>query len=150
MRLIVTGSRDWDRPDAIWESLDILARELAAEGEPELVVVHGACYPRRRDPVTGRLPLVSADYLADLWIRRGGHPLPVRPERHPAKWGTHGKAAGQLRNRHMASIGADLCLAFRRAGSTGTTGMVRFAEEAGIPTQVIEYETLPEAVTADA
>jgi hypothetical protein len=144
MRLLVTGSRDWDKPDVVWGALDIIARETAAIGD-ELTVVHGACFPRRRGP-DGRFPLESADYLADLWCRRE-HPCPVTPERHPANWKVHKRGAGQIRNREMVNLGADLALAFLRDDSPGTTKCIEFAERAGITVQVLDYDSLPERVT---
>jgi hypothetical protein len=144
MRLIVTGSRTWDRPDAVWGALDILAHELAAAGETELVVVHGACFPTKRGP-DGKFPLESADYLADLWCRRDGHPLKVRAERHPAKWRQYRKRAGYLRNKAMVDLGADLVLAFLRDDSAGTTGCIELAEAAGLTPHVLDYADLPPA-----
>lgn len=143
MRVLVTGSRKWDRPDAIWGSLDILARELADAGETELTVVHGACFPKRRGE-DGKFPLESADYLADLWCRRDDHPLKVRAERHPAKWRQLGKRAGHVRNELMVSLGADLVLAFLRDDSAGTTGCIELAERAGLTPHVVDYDSLPE------
>lgn len=144
MRLICAGSQTWDRADVVWGALGILAAEAARVGDTGLVVVHGACFPKRRDPVTGRLPLESADYLAYLWVRRGGHPLPVEHEPHPANWAKYRRGAGPIRNRAMAKLGADLLIAFLRAGSPGTTDMVQVAEEHEIPTKVIDYAGLPE------
>lgn len=141
-RVLVTGSRKWDRPDVIWESLDRIARELAAAGDDELVVVHGAFFPTKRGP-DGRFPLESADYLADLWCRRDDHPLAVRPERHPANWRAHGKRAAFLRNREMVSAGAHLVLAFLRDESPGTTQTIELAERAELPVQVLDYDSLP-------
>lgn len=142
MRVLVTGSRDWDRQDVVDGVLDIIAQNAAAIGDDEMVVVHGACFPRPRD---GVLPKESADYLADLWVRRGGHPLPVRPERHPAKWSKYGRRAGPLRNEHMVSLGADVCVAFLRNNSEGTSGCMRLAERAEIHVQPLIYEELPPA-----
>lgn len=141
MRVLVTGSREWDKPETVWGCLDILAQEAANIGDREMVVVHGACFPKR--DADGTFPLKSADYLAYLWTRRMGHPLRVRHEPHPAKWGVNKRAAGILRNREMARLGADVCLAFLRDDSPGTTDMIRVAEENEIPTQVIEYEPEP-------
>lgn len=142
MRVLITGSRNWNRPDVIWSCLDILARELAEAGETELLVVHGAAFPKRRDPVTGLFPLESADYLADMWCRRGGRPLPIHVERHPANWRAHRKRAGLLRNQKMVQLGADVVLAFHRDGSPGTAQCVELAERAEIPVQVIDYADL--------
>lgn len=143
-RVLVTGSRNWDRPDVVWESLDRIARELAEAGDDELVVVHGACWPTKRGP-DGKLVLESADYLADIWCRYRQHPLPVVCERHPARWSELGKRAGHVRNRHMVSLGADLVLAFLRDDSAGTTGCIELAEAAGLTPHVLDYADLPPA-----
>lgn len=143
MRVLLTGSRHWDRPDVVWGVLDIIAENAAAIGDDELVIVHGACFPSKRGP-DGRFPLESADYLADLWTRRAGHPLPVRPERHPANWRLHKKAAGPKRNQEMVNLGADVCVAFLRDDSTGTTRCIEMAERAEIPVQLLDYDSLPE------
>jgi hypothetical protein len=133
MRVLVTGSRTWDRPDVIEACLDIIANEAAAIGEQRLVVVHGAA--------------LGADTIADGWVRRGGHPLDVTAERHPARWSAEGRVAGLNRNRRMVERGADVCLAFVRDGSRGATHCARIAEEAEIPVQRLDYEDLPERVS---
>lgn len=148
MRVIVSGSRSWDRPEPLWTVLDIIAEEAAKVGDDEMVVVHGAAFPRRRNP-DGRFPLESADYLADLWCRRGGHPLPVRADRWPADWTANKKTAGLARNRQMVDAGADVVLAFHRDNSPGTRHCIGVAERAGLPVQVFQYAELAEGA-ADA
>lgn len=132
MRVLVTGSRSWDRQDVIEACLDIIAAEAAAEGVERLVVVHGCAQ--------------GADMFADRWTRRPGHPLEVRAERHPADW-TKGKGAGHARNRRMIQAGADVCLAFIRDASSGATRCAEWAERAGIHVERLEYGSLPERVT---
>jgi len=124
MRVIVTGSRTWDRPDVIRECLDIIAKETFAAGD-SLTVVHGCA--------------MGADMFADDWAREKRQNWPVKPERHPADWAKNGRRAGFLRNQEMALLGADLCLAFIRDDSKGTAQMVKLAEEHEIPTKVIDY-----------
>lgn len=130
MRVLVTGSRRWDRADVIWACLDIIASEAAKVGEERLVVVHGCAH--------------GADTHADKWVRRGGHPLAVTAERWPANWREYPRSAGILRNRRMVEAGADLCLAFVRGNSYGTSHCMRAAEEAEIPVQPLDYDSLPE------
>jgi hypothetical protein len=60
-------------------------------------------------------------------------------EPYPADW-RQGKYAGPHRNRHMVSLGADLCLAYPWGVSTGTRGCAGFARDAGIPTLVTEHD----------
>lgn len=94
-RIIVTGSRGWRDWAAIaWHLSAAVAEARALDREP--VVVHGLC-PN------------SPDTMADALCRRYG----IAYERHQAKWNEHGpKKAGFIRNAHMVSLGADLCLEF--------------------------------------
>lgn len=129
MRVLVTGSRRWDRADVVWACLDIIAAEAAKEGVEQLVVVHGCAR--------------GADTAADRWVRAGRHPLSVTAERHPANWSEHGRSAGMLRNRRMVAAGADVCLAFVRDASPGAQHCAREAERADIPVQWLDYADLP-------
>jgi hypothetical protein len=110
-RILVTGSRDWT-------SLAIVITNLciAAEGDPDVTLVHGAC-------PTG------ADSIAQIYAERQGWTI----ERHPAQW-ENGRKAGPARNRLMASLGADICLAFIRNHSAGASGCAAAAEAASIRT----------------
>lgn len=115
-RVLITGSRLWEDWPAFNEALSTV--ELAAAPRP-LLVVHG--YARQ-----------GADAFADAWAYRNG----VAVERHPALWRLHGvynPQAGLARNRHMVSLGADVCLAFFAGPSRGTNHCATLAEEAGIP-----------------
>ncbi len=112
-RLLVTGSRTWDDTGLIEHVLAVI---LARHPEGVLLV-HGAC-PRGADAI-------AAAYAA----RTSGY----RIEAHPADWRRHGRAAGQLRNAEMITLGADGCTAFLRAVSPGTTATIRLARAAGIP-----------------
>ena len=110
MRILITGSRDWDDDAAIWEALALTdAREWHT-------LVSGAC-PTGADRI--------AEHVAETfrWT----------VERHPADW-SRGRGAGPERNAHMVSLGADLCLAFIKNNSRGASGTADMAEAAGIPT----------------
>ena len=115
-RLLVIGSRTWDDPAVIEHALAaILARH--PEG---VLLVHGAC-PR------------GADAMAAAYAART---LGYHIEAHPADWRRHGRAAGQLRNAEMVTLGARGCAAFLRGASPGTTATIRLARAAGIPVWV--------------
>jgi hypothetical protein len=111
-RILITGSRTWTDTATI--------RTALAEvwGDGTAVLITGCC-PR------------GADHLAELtWIRCGG-----LVERHPSEWTRYGRLAGFRRNAEMVAAGADVCLAFIRAGSRGATHTARLADAAGIPTR---------------
>lgn len=111
-RVLVTGSRTWTDATTI--------RQALAEvwGDRTAVLVSGA-RPQ------------GADRIAEqLWQQWGG-----QVERHPADWPRHGRAAGFRRNAAMVAAGADICLAFIRAGSRGATHTAGLAAVAGIPTR---------------
>ena len=131
MRVIVTGSRTWSGPVGtvlLRQVLDALA-DLAGWAKQELTIVHGAC-------PTG------ADALAAEWARdMQYHQLPF-----PADWEQYGKAAGFIRNGAMAISGADLCVAFLRANSSGTLDMIGKARRNGIATLVIPWQDDQEPV----
>lgn len=117
MKILVTGSRDWD--DAQRIELEIF-RALYEMKTPhhEAVLIHGAC-------PTG------ADALADEYGRATG----MHVIRRPADWDRHGKRAGFLRNAELVALGPDVCLAFIRRGSKGATMTANLAEKAGIETR---------------
>lgn len=129
-RILFTGSRSFDRDDAIYDALDIIARAAFSSGYERIVLVHGAC------PEGG-------DAHADGWAIERGRLWPIRAERHPANWRQHGKKAGFLRNKAMVDLGADICLAAIREESKGATMCAELAERAEIPVQPLIYEALP-------
>lgn len=117
MRVIVTGSRNYEDAGAVFDALDTV--HLMHEA---FTLVHGACR-------------TGADYWAHIWaglrLDRG-----VTEELHPADWKTHGLSAGPIRNAEMIKAGADLVLAFPLPGGRGTQHMIRLAKEAGIPVKI--------------
>ena len=109
-RVIVCGSRHWRDRDLITDRLFDL---------PPSVIVHGNA--------------AGADRIAHQEAQKLGHLV----EPHPANWKVNGKAAGPMRNRLMAALGADLCIAFWDGKSAGTADMIRCAEKLSIPVEVI-------------
>lgn len=119
MRVLITGSRDWDDREVIESTITEWWTE---QGYPKHVfLVSGACH-------------AGADRLAE----RVGAKLGFVIELHPAKWQTHGKRAGFIRNSKMVKMGADICFAFIKNGSRGASHTAGLAEKAGIPTVRIE------------
>lgn len=114
MKVLVCGSRTWDRSDFVAERLGQLP--------PGAVVVHGKC-PKGAD-------LHAALHCTALGIKQ----LP-----YPANWKRDGrKAAGPIRNRRMLNENPDIALviAFWDGASTGTKDMTDEASKRGIPVEV--------------
>jgi len=111
MRIIVTGGRDYCDFEVVMNELNALLPSLGT-------IVHGGAR--------------GADSLAEEWCQAAG----VVSEVHPADWQVHGRPAGMIRNREMAKLGADLCLAF--PGGKGTLGMINEARKAGIPVRFVK------------
>lgn len=125
MRILVTGSRDWDNEWAVYDALDHAVRGISYY---KVTLVHGNCK-------------TGADHFADQWARA----REIDAERYPAKWWHYGSAAGPIRNGEMVELGADLCLAFilpcanpicelpKPHTSHGTADCMAKAELKGIP-----------------
>lgn len=113
MRILITGSRDWDDRDRLWGALN------EAASEHGVTLVSGACPS-------------GADLMAEEWAECQPD---VTIERHPAEWDKYGKSAGFRRNAEMVNLGADICLAFVRNGSRGATHTANLAQKAGIQTR---------------
>lgn len=130
MKMLVTGSQTW---------VDELIIEAAMLGESfirttlhpitaplpprEITVVHGACPD-------------GADKIADRFAMKLGWKI----ERYPAEWSRHGRAAGQIRNERMVKMGADVCLAFIRDNSPGSSKTLFKARREGIRTVVWRHD----------
>ncbi len=121
LRILVTGSRDWNDAFRLHRALDAL------ECPSNVTLVHGDC-------PTG----------ADRMAAERAKALGWNVEPHPAPWKEFGKRAGFLRNEHMVNLGADICVAFimpcRKAEhadqpqhpSHGTDHCKNLAKQAGI------------------
>lgn len=130
MRILVTGSRDWEDRLAVYRVLNEVCEEFDLNFIPDeygntlpdptkITVVHGACPS-------------GADLWTDEWcvgslFKAETHPV------DPADWKRLGRRAGPMRNQEMVDMGADLCLAFIKNNSRGATHCSTAAEKAGIP-----------------
>jgi YspA, cpYpsA-related SLOG family len=126
-RVLITGSRQWPEPQAVYLELGEVLSWAWTSRYDSLTVVHGACPS-------------GADKYASDWCKfpHALASITVIEERHPADWKNHGKAAGFMRNKEMADLGADECLAFIYDESPGATQCAQYAETSkGIPTRRI-------------
>jgi hypothetical protein len=92
VRIMITGSRTWTDRTAIAHAISGCLRSVGTSiggAGPFPIVVHGGAR--------------GADQLADVVARNWGW----TPERHPADWDRHGRAAGFRRNAAMVALGAD-------------------------------------------
>lgn len=119
MRILVTGSRDWNDRETIFQALFNTGVNGHDGDNHKRILVSGAC-------PTG------ADAIAEDVARRMGWTI----ERHPADWKTHGKKAGFVRNAEMVALGADICHAFIRNGSKGASMCANLAQKAHIPLRI--------------
>lgn len=117
IRILITGSRDWEDRKLIEDTLTTL--RFKAE---DTTLVSGNC-------PTG----------ADLICEEIADDLGWTVEKHPADWDKYGKRAGYIRNSAMVKEGADLCLAFVRNNSRGATMTAEFARNAYIKTYIIRH-----------
>src|SRR3954467_15365657 len=119
-RVLVTGSRDWQKVEVVRFALDYAFCEAAHTGRP-LTVVHGACPAgaEAQGPDAPNSPTTPA--------------LPVKTEPHPANWHINGKRAGFIRNAHMVNLGADVCLAFIKDGTRRASHTAALAEQPPTP-----------------
>lgn len=113
-KLLVTGSRSWIDPQAIYDRL----RELA-EIHGQFEVIHGG----------GR----GVDQMAATAARKLGLPL----REFPADWRGKGKRAGIVRNLTMHDEGPNAVLAFWDGRSTGTLHCFSEGAKRGVQVEVI-------------
>ncbi len=126
-RIIVTGERDWSDENAVRAELDGILGAYARESRPKapLAIVHGDCS-------------TGADAIAKEWaIEKAA--AGVKHEPHPYRREL-GRAGGPIRNREMATLGADLFIAFysgKRTRGSGTLDCLAQCAAHGIPGWVI-------------
>jgi hypothetical protein len=129
--ILVTGSREFAKPELIGEGRRLIGNALAQAVRDavadEVVIRHGACR--------------GADMIADEWARamqRLGRKVEI--DARPGDWKRYGRAAGFIRNGEMVAEGADICLAFPYGMSPGTRDCIARAQAAGIPVRIYERQ----------
>ena len=111
MRVLVCGSRGWNRPD-------LVGRRLAQLPE-RTTIIHGKC-PK------------GADLHAALHLRTLG----FQEIACPADWKRHGHDAGRIRNGEMLDLEPELVIAFWDGASPGTRDMIDQARRRGVEVEV--------------
>lgn len=114
--VLVSGGREY----IAWDTVNSVLTEIHKE-TPIDKIVHGGAR--------------GADTLGGKWARENG----VVEKVYKADWGTHGKAAGVIRNQEMLdSNTVELVIAF--PGGKGTSDMVSRAKKSGIEVKEIQNE----------
>ena len=111
MRVLVCGSRSWDRPAAIGSRLSLLPRGSE--------IVHGGAR--------------GVDSIAGQYARALGMHETV----FPADWEGKGKNAGRVRNEAMLDTKPKLVIAFWDGMSRGTKHCIDAAQRRGIDVEII-------------
>lgn len=118
MKILVTGSRDWDDPTVIRRGLERAVRLLCVPAQ-SVTLIHGACRG------------------ADLIAEKEALVMGMKSEGYPADW-TKGRSAGFIRNITMLALRPDLVLGFPRSSrSRGTMHCIMGAINLGIAVLVM-------------
>lgn len=125
MKILITGSRDWQDYATIHLALSRVIKEYFAPNKPkreDVLIIHGGA--------------MGADSLAGEWATAYKAPQKV----YTPDWKGQGKKAGILRNQQMLDENPDIALviAFWKNKSKGTAHMINYAKKAG--KKVIIYE----------
>jgi len=116
LRIIIAGGRDFNDYALMKKELDF----LFSKDPPEAILSGGAA---------------GANRMGEVWAKNNSIPL----EMHYADWTAHGKAAGYIRNRLMASKANGL-VAFWDGQSRGTKNMIEEAEKRGLAVWVVRTD----------
>lgn len=120
IKLIIAGSRNLDE-EALVEQL----KEMQTQNHDLVKAV---------EIVSGGA--AGADRAGEIYAT--GQDLPIK--RFPADWGTHGKAAGPIRNKQMAEY-ADALLVFWDGVSAGTKNMIDHMYRKKKPVYIVKCST---------
>lgn len=131
MRILITGSREWNDWTAMYNALRLHTADVA--NVTDVTVVHGGA--RGADVMAGttasdmgmRVEVHEADWDSCGPDCRQSH----KRQRANGDW--YCPRSGYVRNAEMVKRGADVCLAFFKGQSKGTQMCAKLADEAGIP-----------------
>lgn len=115
-KLIIAGGRTYSDFNQVEASFLAYLEEHQLESKDMLIVSGGAS---------------GADRLGEQLAKKHGLAVKV----FPADWNQHGKAAGPIRNKEMATF-ADGLLAFWDGASRGTKSMIALAKGEGLTVSV--------------
>lgn len=116
-KVIIAGGRDFENYNQLKEACDFYLQNKRKEG---VEIVSGGAN--------------GADKLGERYAKERGYPI----KEFPADWTKYHKAAGPIRNRHMAEY-ANALIAFWDGGSRGTKNMIEEARERWLDVRVEEY-----------
>jgi predicted Rossmann-fold nucleotide-binding protein len=115
MKVVIAGSRSIASQDTVWYAIESTEKDLVARHREIIhMVVSGGAY--------------GVDKLGEEWALEHGVPV----VRFTPDWGTHGKAAGPIRNRQMVDY-ADAVIAVWDGRSRGTKSTIDYARRKGKP-----------------
>jgi hypothetical protein len=135
-RVIICGSRRWPESVGIRKVIEDRLFELGLE-YPDAVIVEGEASGVDR---IARQEAQKAGFLIEAhapdWQahdRQRDAPVPCNCR----EGSPHCPRAGHRRNELMASLGANLCIAFWDGRSAGTQDMIERARTHGIPVEIV-------------
>ena len=117
MRVMVTGSRDWEDHSTIYT---VLGQFQETHKFEPVTIIHGGAR--------------GADEIAQNAALSYGYHVEV----HPADWRKYGNYAGIKRNAEMIDSGVDLVLSFWDRKSRGTKHAFTLARNLGLSVELYE------------
>jgi hypothetical protein len=116
MKVIIAGGRGFSD----FQLMNSKCNEVLLESGEDIEIVSGTAK--------------GADKMGEHYASIRGFGV----KQFPANWGSHGKAAGYIRNKDMADY-ADMLIAFWDGESKGTQHMINLARERNLTVHVIKY-----------
>lgn len=121
MRIIISGTRDFDDYELLCNEVDKFIEDSSKEFDCEFEIVSGTCR--------------GADSLGERYAEERGYAV----KRFKPKWGEYGRSAGIIRNQMMAGY-ADVLITFWDCKSRGTMNMIDEAQKRGLDIVIVRYK----------